>query len=295
LAFHTKGVSWAIRCSGAKVIPNNTDAVTHLAGQVKIQRMPTRNDILFIRSLRDRNTRHMERKFVVEGHKCVAEALESGWPIHGLFCTEASGCPDSWNAEPIQSKDMDRMSAFKTAPGILAMVGMPDSVAPSPEAWSRDEASVPFGLVVDGISDPGNLGTLLRTADWFGVKGVWVSRQTVDVFNAKTIQASMGAVFRVDTWAVDLPELVLQLAESSTGVFGLDMDGDALWSLEGAPSIGRKWCAIVGSESHGLSEAVREACPQKLHIPGAGGSESLNAAMAAGIVLSDWSRRTQAV
>ena len=122
-----------------------------------------------------------------------------------------------------------------------------------------------------------------------------MSRQTVDVFNAKTIQASMGAVFRVDTWAVDLPGLAVQLAESSTEVFGLDMDGDAVWSLEGAPSTGRKWCAIVGSESHGLSEAVREACPQKLHIPGAGGSESLNAAMAAGIVLSDWSRRTQAV
>ncbi len=292
-AFHTKGVSWAMRGSDVKVIPYNADAVMHLAVQVKTQPMPTRNDISFIRSLRDRNTRHMERKFVVEGHKCVAEALESGWPIHGLFSTEASGCPVSWNAEPIQSKDMDRMSAFKTAPGILAIVGMPDVVAPSPEAWSVDEASVPFGLVVDGLSDPGNLGTLLRTADWFGLKGIWVSRQTVDVFNAKAIQASMGAVFRVDAWAVDLPELVVQLEESSSVVFGLDMEGDALWSLKGAPSVGRKWCAIVGSESHGLSEAVREACPQQLHIPGAGGSESLNASMAAGIVLSDWSRRTQ--
>ena len=235
----------------------------------------------------------MERKFVVEGHKCVAEALESGWPIHGLFCTEASACPDLWNAEAVQSKEMDRMSAFKTAPGILAVVGMPDESVPSPEAWSLDDASVPFGLAVDGLSDPGNLGTLLRTADWFGMKGIWVSRQTVDMFNAKAIQASMGAVFRVDTWIVDLPELVVQLAKSSAEVFGLDMDGDALWSLEGAPSIGRKWCAVVGSESHGLSDAVRDACSQRLHIPGAGGSESLNASIAGGIVLADWSRRTK--
>ena len=105
----------------------------------------------------------------------------------------------------------------------------------------------------------------------------------------------MGAVFRVATWRVDLPELAVQLAKSSAEVFGLDMDGDALWSLEGAPSVGRKWCAIVGSESHGLSKAVRDACEQRLRIPGAGGSESLNASMAGGIVLSDWSRRTKSL
>mgnify|MGYP005690953201 CR=1 FL=1 len=268
--------------------------MTHLAPHVKTEPMPTRNDISFIRSLRDKNTRHMERKFVVEGHKCVSEALNSGWPIHGLFCTEASHCPGSWNAEPVQSKDMDRMSAFKTAPGVLAVVGMPDVVSPSPDAWSHDGASVPFGLVVDGLSDPGNLGTLLRTADWFGLKGIWVSRNTVDVFNAKTIQASMGAVFRVVAWPVDLPELVLELSKSSTEIHGLDMAGLGLWSLEGKPTTGHKWCAIVGSESHGLSEAVGEVCPQRLHIPGAGGSESLNASMAAGIVLSDWSRRVNA-
>lgn len=270
---------------------DNAAAVTHLAVEANMELMPTRNDIAFIRGLRDRNTRHTERKFVVEGHKCVAEALVSGWSIQGLFCTEASGCPDSWNAQCVGAREMDRMSAFKTAPGILAVVDMPEPAPPDPETWSLDEEGTPFGLVVDGLSDPGNLGTLIRTADWFGLKGFWVSRNAVDAFNPKVVQASMGAIFRVGVWATDLPELVRSLRASSTIVYGLDMKGVGLWSLEGMPLPRNKWCAIVGSESCGLSEAVKEVCPERLHIPGAGDSESLNAAVAGGIVLSDWARR----
>ncbi|MGB1073946.1 MAG: TrmH family RNA methyltransferase [Flavobacteriales bacterium] len=252
--------------------------------------MPTRNDIAFIRSLRDRNTRHTERKFVVEGQKCVVEALDSGWAVHGLYRTEASGF-EGHEAEVVSAKDMGRMSAFKTAPGILAVLGMPDVEPPLPEDWAAQPGRVPIGLAVDGLSDPGNLGTLMRTADWFGVEGIWAAKGTVDPFNPKVIQASMGAVFRVPIWSVDLPDCLAVLGTSGCSVFGLDMTGMALWSLDGAPAIGSKWCAVVGNESHGLSEGVRSAGVAPLHIPGGGGSESLNATMAAGMVLSDWARR----
>lgn len=252
--------------------------------------MPTRNDIAFIRSLRDRNTRHTERKFVVEGHKCVTEAMESGWRVEGLFRTESTET-DVSHAETVSAKDMGRMSAFKTAPGILAVIGMPDATPPPPCEWARTEGDAPFGLAVDGLSDPGNLGTLMRTADWFGVEGIWASKGTVDPFNPKAIQASMGAVFRVPVWTVDLPHWAVTLTSCGCSVFGLDMSGKDVWSLEGHPVSGSKWCAVVGSESHGLSEGMRAACTDSVHIPGSGKSESLNAAMAAGMVLSDWARR----
>ena len=252
--------------------------------------MPTRNDIAFIRSLRDRNTRHTERKFVVEGQKCVVEAVNSGWRIEGVYRTDSTETAVT-HAEVVSSKEMDRMSAFKTAPGILAVVGMPDAPPPSPQDWAKKDGPAPFGLAVDGLSDPGNLGTLMRTADWFGVDGIWASQGTVDPFNPKAIQASMGAVFRVPVWTVDLANWAGMMASCGCSVFGLDMSGTDLWSLEGRPACGRKWCAVVGSESHGLSGAMQQACTAALHIPGSGNSESLNAAMAAGMVLSDWARR----
>ena len=228
---------------------------------------------------------------MVEGHKCVIEAIESGWPIEGLFRTESTETHVS-HAEVVSSKDMGRMSALKTAPGILAVVGMPDTTPPPLREWARTEGGAPFGLAVDGLSDPGNLGTLMRTADWFGVEGIWASKGTVDPFNPKAIQASMGAVFRVPVWTVDLTDWATSLASCGCSVLGLEMSGKDVWSLEGHPVGGSKWCAVVGSESHGLSEGVRTACTETVHIPGSGRSESLNAAMAAGIVLSDWARRS---
>ena len=174
---------------------------------------------------------------------------------------------------------------------VLAVVGMPEIAAPSATVWAEGGQGAPFGLAVERLSDPGNLGTLIRTADWFGLKGIWVCPQTVDPFNPKVIQASMGALFRVAVWTCDIPELIEDLQSAGVDVHGLDMEGTGMWELDGMPTHSDKWCAILGSESHGLSEEARMGCSGRLHIPGSGGSESLNAAMAAGMVLADWSRR----
>lgn len=243
--------------------------------------MPTKNEILAVRALRNRKTRLEERKFAVEGVKGVEEALSSGWTVHGLYATADSNAPEDWPAERVSSKDMSRMSTLKAPPGVMAVMGMPDlesEIASSPPA---------FSLALDGLSDPGNLGTIIRTADWFGVEGIWVSQDTVDPFNPKVVQATMGAIFRMPVWTVDLPKVLGDLASNGAVVQGLDLEGDALWSLkndqDGTPRV-----AVVGSESHGISEDVRAVCSEFIHIPGGGQSESLNASMAAGIVMAAW-------
>ena len=263
---------------------------TELARPFPVSRMPTRNDILFVRSLRDRRTRISERKFVVEGHKCVSEALSSGWQVAGLYATAESGCPEEWGAAPASAKDMERMSGFKKPPGILAVMDMPEEPHLTPGQWAK-QPGPGFGLALDGLSDPGNLGTLLRTADWLGIPGIWASPRVVDPFNAKVVQASMGAVFRVPLWRCDLPQALTELRDSGARVLGMDMEGEDLWNMEGAPGTAEPWVAVLGSESHGLSPEVRSACSGTVHIPGRGSSESLNATMAAGMVLGEWAAR----
>lgn len=255
--------------------------------------MPTRNEILAVRSLRNKVDRYTERKFVVEGQKCVTEALSSGWTIHGLYVTE--GMEDAaWaGAERVSTKEMERMSQFKSAPGLLAVVGMPDSVDPTPAEWLQQQAGPPFTLALDGLSDPGNVGTIIRTADWFGIPGIWAARGGVDRFNQKVVQASMGAIFRVGVWEVDLPTALGDMAACGIRTVALAMDGPSLWNESAPERPHEKWLGVVGSESHGLSPQVAEACSDSLHIPGGGGSESLNAAVAAAMVLGHWTSKRE--
>jgi len=245
--------------------------------------MPTKNEILAMRALRNRKTRSDERKFVVEGLKGVDEALSSGWRVHGLYATADSKAPEEWGADRVSTKDMSRMSSLKAPPGILAVMGMPDEG----DLDAVVQHPAPFALAVDGISDPGNLGTIIRTADWFGVAGIWVSRDSVDPFNPKVVQATMGAIFRLPIWSVDLPETLHKLSSQGALIQGLELAGQSLWTFEEQAAPASR-VAVLGSESHGLSEEVREACSEFIHIPGGGQSESLNASMAAGIVMAAW-------
>ena len=245
--------------------------------------MPTKNEILAVRALRNRKTRFDERKFVVEGFKGVEEALASGWLVHGVYATADADSPESWDAMRVSSKDMSRMSTLKAPPGVMAVMGMPEQTEPA-----ADDVHVPaFSIAVDGLSDPGNLGTIIRTADWFGVAGMWVSRETVDPFNPKVVQATMGAIFRMPIWTVDLDVALGDLASKGAAIQGLDMKGTPLWNMDQEASLSPR-VAVVGSESHGLSKGVREACSEFIHIPGGGQSESLNASVAAGIVMAAW-------
>lgn len=250
--------------------------------------MPTKNEILAVRALRNRKTRFLERKFTVEGAKGVEEALNSGWIIHGLMATADADVPDSWGAERISPREMERMSNLKTPPGVLAVVGMPDTAVPLTPGGA---STLPkLSMALDGLSDPGNLGTIIRTADWFGMDGIWSSEMAVDAFNPKVVQATMGAIFRVPVWNVNLPEALTRCREHDARIIGLELEGESLWSACGVPD-DRPVVAVVGSESHGLTAEIQALCTERVHIPGGGQSESLNASVAASIFMAAWTRK----
>ena len=248
--------------------------------------MPTKNEILAVRALRRRKARSLEGKFIVEGKKVVEEALSSGWRVHGLYARADVEIPEHWGAEQVTPREMERMSALHTPPGVLAVIGMQEVPAPTPEDWQDDTAPC-LALALDGLSDPGNLGTIIRTADWFGIAGIFAGTDTVDRFNPKVVQATMGALFRVPFWQADLVKTLRPFVDAGVPVSGLQMEGHSVWSQLQTPSKGGR-VIVIGSESHGLSESVKSLCSDFLHIPGEGHSESLNASMAAGIAMAVW-------
>ena len=250
--------------------------------------MPTKNEILAVRALRNRKTRILERKFTVEGAKGVEEALKSGWPIHNLLATADADIPEAWKAERISQREMERISNLKTPPGVLAVVGIPDASTP----LSPNGAAVlpPMTIALDGLSDPGNLGTIIRSADWFGMGGIWSSALSVDAFNPKVVQATMGAIFRVPVWNVNLLEVLTQYQANGARIIGLEMEGDSLWTVSNAVDE-RPVVTVLGSESHGLSPEIKVLCTELVHIPGGGQSESLNASVAASIFMAAWTRK----
>lgn len=257
----------------------------HLAAKGNETNMPTKNEILAVRALHQRKSRRLEGKFIVEGSKCVQEALDSNWAIEGLYATAEAAVDPGWNAASVSAKEMARMSAMTTPPGVLAVVGMPTV---SPPAYARAAANKGLGIILDGLSDPGNLGTIIRTAAWFGMEGIWVSKGSVDPFNPKVVQSSMGAIFKVGIWEVDLETTLPSMLDAGCTILGMDLRGVPLQQVKQEFG-GQGVLAVVGSESHGLRPAVRDLCTGFMHIPGQGGAESLNAAMAAGIAMAAWS------
>ncbi len=248
--------------------------------------MPTKNEILAVRALMRRKTRGVERKFVAEGRKVVEEALASGWPVHGLYATAGAEVPAHWGAEQVAAREMERMSSLQTPPGVLAVLGIPEMVIPQP-ADLAEPGTPKLVLALDGIADPGNLGTIIRTADWFGMSGIFLGGGAVDHFNPKVVQATMGALFRVPVWTLDLRMALGQAVSNNIPVCGLDLEGRSVWDAA-TPPLPDLRILVVGSESHGISEGVKSMCTEFLHIPGAGRSESLNASMAAGIAMAAW-------
>ncbi|MGB0424630.1 MAG: TrmH family RNA methyltransferase [Flavobacteriales bacterium] len=231
--------------------------------------MITKNQIKLVRSLQQKKFRLEHNLFVVEGQKPVNELLESDFKVVTLYVRKGVG-HNFTSVEDVSSSEMERMSSMKSAPGILALVEMPSRKQITPGKNT---------LVLDGIGDPGNLGTIIRTADWFGMDHLVASHETVDEFNPKTIQSAMGSLFRVQIERVNLPKWLSTRKESK---YGLDMNGQSMFS-----EMPKEGIFILGKESTGLSSEVRDLLDHQLSIPGSGNTESLNASVACGILLSE--------
>ncbi|MFA6286694.1 MAG: RNA methyltransferase [Opitutaceae bacterium] len=242
--------------------------------------MLTKAQITRLRALREKKHREAEGLYVVENPKVVAELLAAGTVFAELYATAAwTGPAHSFPVE-ITSDEMARISHFPTPSEVFAVGQIVRAPLPA-GGLARG-----LTLALDGIQDPGNVGTLLRVADWFAFDRVVLSPDCADLFSQKVINASMGSFVRVKTFTADLPAV---LAAAGAPVLGCDLGGDDVHAL---PAL-RDVVVVIGSEGRGLSEAVRKIVTRYVTIPRYGGAESLNAGVAAAIVCDNLRRATQ--
>jgi TrmH family RNA methyltransferase len=241
----------------------------------------SKNEIKFIRSLQQKKFRDSENLFIVEGVKMVGELLKQDrFQIKTIYLTE--NCilevPRSIEEVEVSSAELEKISGLKSPNQVLAIV----------EQFNESKLNCEeenMILLLDEIKDPGNLGTIIRTADWFGISQVICSERSVEVYNPKVVQASMGAIFRVTAFYTDLIEAIGELKDHDFEIFGADMAGADAMKIE----FPRKSVLVMGSESHGLSDKIREAVTT-ISIPKKGDAESLNVGMAAGILMAQYSK-----
>ena len=249
--------------------------------------MLTKNERNSIKSLRTRENRHRLNRMVVEGSKGVLELLNSSLITERIYVTSGFECSTIKSVAKekcvdvceVSSKDMEIMSSLKNAPGVLA-VGeiIYSSVDQIISIVNSSESEVPTILLLDDLVDPGNVGTLIRTALWFGFAGVVCSPRTADVWNSKAIQSSMGSVFYMPIVVQDLDDF---LTSNAIQCIALDAGGISIYESDKIPG-----AIIVGSESHGISEILLKNVDEIWSIPGGGSAESLNASIAGSIACS---------
>jgi len=227
-------------------------------------------EIKLINSLKRKKNRIEEGLFVVEGEKNVEELLDSNFQILNIYAT------DEWLVDvehiKVSSKDLGRITSLSTPNKVLALVKIPIS------------KSINLGitsLVIDGVNDPGNLGTIIRTANWFGIKQIICSSNSVDKFNPKVIMASMGSIFKTDVIYTDLFQFIL---ESKLPVYGALLKGESIYNLK----IKSPCSFLLGSESHGISAELIPLITNKTTIPGGENTESLNLGVSAAIYCSEY-------
>lgn len=247
----------------------------------------TKNDVKELQALRQTKGRKERGIFAVEGNKLVEELMNSQFRVNNVFATEqwveknpvlAKRIADY---EIITSKQMEQVSNFVTPPGIFATAMMPKYKIEPKDTENQ------LILLLDGINDPGNLGTIIRTADWFGIKNIVISEDTCDPWQPKVIQSTMGSILRTQIVETDVVKF---LKEVKTPVFGALMQGKNVYHTQIKCNQG---VIIIGSESHGIRDIVMPFVSCPINIPKAEGSqtESLNASVAAGIIISEVFRK----
>lgn len=237
----------------------------------------TNKEEKLIVSLQRKKFRKQEKLFFVEGGKMVEEALASGWNIKWLVATtEEHHFSNEDYFRHCSEKSMSRMSTLSTPPGILAVVKFPED---------EDEVASDVSLLIDRVQDPGNLGTIIRTADAFGIKNIICSKDTVDFFSPKVVQATMGSIFRVQPLEHDLKEFLA--VKNSPVVYGAHLQGENLYETE----MKTPCYLLVGNESQGIQDELLSFVSNKVKIPMQGKAESFNVSIATAIILSEFRRR----
>lgn len=243
--------------------------------------MFSKSQIKLIKSLSHKKFRLKQRLFIIEGKKGIFELLNSRLRLHSLYTTEDIFDAPRNLSFGISQAELKKISNLSTPQTALAVFHIPEAKKPAPDGLT---------VVLDGIQDPGNLGTIIRMCDWFGIKDLVCSHGTVDCYNPKVVQATMGSIARVNIVYLDLPEFIKE-ATKKLPVYGAFLEGNNLY----AQVLPAEGIVVMGNEANGISPEVKELISQKLFIPQFGESaetESLNVATATAIFLSEFRRRS---
>lgn len=247
--------------------------------------MISKNTVKLVRSLEQKKHRQREGLFVGEGPKVVGDLLSAGFVPKLLFATNEWRCKgrdDSWRAQcavcEVTSDELRKLSFLQHPQQVLAVFQLPERGAQEPVDNQK------LYLALDGVQDPGNLGTIIRLADWFGIDTVWCSEDTVNAWNPKVVQGTMGSIARVRVVYADLESL---LAQTDMPVYGTLLDGENIYSQK----LTKNGFIVMGNEGNGISQGIRRHITGKLLIPKFHeGPESLNVAIATAIVCSEFKR-----
>ncbi len=249
--------------------------------------MISRADIKFLRSLEIKKFRHQYGLLLIEGFRMVRECLDAGYPIKRFFASDPFQMSESGRelgsrleefqikTETVTNIALNQITKTRNAQGCAALI-------PIPETGNPLEFQSPV-LILDQINDPGNLGTLLRTAEWFGVRHVVLSPGSVDPFNPKTVRAGMGAHFYLELSQTALEPVLDSYIERRFELIGGVLDGDPLTAVSDS---GSRWALVLGSEARGISAPVAGRLTKRLTIPKRGHLESLNLTIAGSIMLA---------
>lgn len=241
--------------------------------------MISKNQLKLLRALSQKKQRKAHGLFLVEGEKNVLELLETSMVIKHVFATseflasnrEALQCVECIEAS---LEELTKASSLVSNNAAVAVVAIPQTEIPAAKGMM---------IALDGVSDPGNLGTIIRIADWYGIKHIVASTDCADPYNPKTIRATMGSFGRVQVTLLDLPSY---LEQASLPVYGAFLEGENVHKMTFSEGI-----LLMGSESHGVRPDAAQYVTDKITIPAFGGAESLNVAMATGIILDNFRRQ----
>ena len=240
--------------------------------------MISKNQIKLITSLTQKKYRKQHQLFLAEGEKVIDEILNSSFELEHLYCTQdIFNNVESTKKSVIGESDLKKITALNTPNNCLAVFKIP---------VEQKIDYTGLTVVLDDIKDPGNLGTIIRLCDWFGVSKIVCSLQSVDIYNPKVVQATMGSITRVSVFYTDLEEY---LNNSNTKIYGTFMEGENIYKT----SLPTNGIVVFGNEANGISKNIEKFITDKIAIPRFGNlqsTESLNVATAAAIVISEFKR-----
>ncbi len=254
--------------------------------------MISKSQISYIKSLHQKKFRKEHQQFIIEGEKLCDEFLASEYSVRCIYVLESkrekyelllSKLSKIIEIDVLKLEEMDKLSNMSTPSDVLCLVDIP--ATPMLSELSDDLMKNDLVLVLDGIKDPGNLGTIIRIADWFGIKHVVCSIDCVELYNPKVVQSTMGSILRTHVYYVNIVDFLESHKKAS--IYGALLEGANIYQVDGK----MKGLLVMGSESHGISVEVLPLINRPITIPSFGNAESLNVAIATGILCSEARRR----